>query len=462
MTQRFQTVDRDTAYLFPPSVQEWLPENHLARFVVEVVDRLDLRFLEESYAGRGSAACPPRMMVGLLFYGYATGVFSSRKLERATYDSVAFRYIAANPHPDHDPIAEFRKRFLKQLKPIFVQILSLGQAMGFLKLGRVSVDGSKVGANASKHSALSWEHAKRLEEQLRGEVEQLLVWAEQADAEGALDGMDIPAELARREERLKGIEQAQAKLRARAAERYEAEKAEYDQKVARREKEAKQRGRKPGGKEPKPPKGGVRDQDQINLTDEESRIMPVSGGGFEQAYNAQAVVDTQSLLIVAEHVSQECNDKRQIEPALQGLAELPKELGRVEELLADHGYYSAKNVGHCVRGEITPYLAPGREEHNVALTERWADAEPAPEGADPVATMKQRLKSKVGKAVYGLRKCTVEPVFGIIKSVLGFRRFLLRGLAAVCGEWTLVSIAWNIKRLFALRLREGRSAFSGA
>jgi transposase len=452
MTQRFQIVDRETAYLFPPSVQDWLPERHLARFVVEVVEGLALRDLSDAYAGRGTAAYPPKVLVSLLFYGYATGVFSSRKLERATHDSVAFRFIAANTHPDHDTIATFRQRFSERLKPVFVEILTLAREMGLVKVGRVSVDGTKVLANASKHSALSWEHACRIEQQLQGEVAELLRLAEQADAESVPDGMDIPEELARRETRLAAIAAAKTTLEARAATRYAAEQDEYQRKQAAREEQAQASGKKPKGREPKAPTPGVRDKDQVNLTDEESRIMPVAGGGFEQAYNAQIAVDVDSLLIVAEYVSQHCNDKHEITPMVAALVQLPAAVGQVEDVLADNGYYSADNVQTCVANDLTPYLAAGRDTHHPGLTERFAADPPPPEDADPVTTMKYRLRTQSGKAVYGLRKSTVEPVFGIIKSVLGYRTFLRRGLKAVSEEWTLVGIAWNLKRMFTLSL----------
>ncbi len=233
MSERFRAVDRDTAYLLPPSVQDWLPEQHLARFLVDVVSKLDLDALEMPYAGRGTKAYHPEMLLALLFYGYATGVFASRKLEEATYDSLEFRYIAANTHPDHDTIATFRKRFLKQLKPLFVHILLLARTMGFLNLGKISLDGSKVQANASKHNALRWGHASELEQQLKAEVARLMEMAAAADAE-VPEGMNIPEELKRREDRLKAIAEAKAKLEARAAERHAAEKAEYEAKMAKR------------------------------------------------------------------------------------------------------------------------------------------------------------------------------------------------------------------------------------
>ncbi len=314
MSERFRAFDRDTLYLLPPSVQDWLPESHLARFVVEVVSKLDLGELERAYAGRGSKAYHPEMLLAMLFYGYATGTFSSRKLEEATYDSVAFRYIAANTHPDHDTIATFRKRFLKQLKPLFVQILLLARTMGFLNLGKISLDGSKVKANASKHRALSWGYATELEEQLKAEVARLMEMAAAADAQ-VPEGMDIPSELERREDRLKAIGEAKAKLEARAAERHAAEQAEYEAKMAKRETRAKETGKRPGGRAPKAPEPGVRKNDQINLTDEESRIMPAGGKSFEQAYNAQAGVDTETMLVVTETVTTHANDKQEIEPA---------------------------------------------------------------------------------------------------------------------------------------------------
>src|SRR5438093_6192258 len=234
MSDHFKAVDRETPYLLPVSVQDWLPEQHLARFVVDVVSKLDLHELKMPYAGVGSEAFNPEMLLALLFYGYATGVFSSRKLEQATYDSLAFRYIAANTHPDHDTINTFRKRFLEKLNPLFVQILVLAKTMGFLKLGKISLDGSKVQANASKHSALSWGHATELETQLKEEVARLMALAADAEAE-VPEGMDIPAELARRDQRLKAIAEAKAKLEARAAERHAADRAEYEAKQAKRD-----------------------------------------------------------------------------------------------------------------------------------------------------------------------------------------------------------------------------------
>ena len=450
MCAKFIEVDRAAQYLFPPSIQDWLPEKHLARFVVEIVEQLDLRALKDSYTCRGSQPYHPAMLLSLLFYGYATGVFSSRKLERSTHDSVAFRYIAANSHPDHDTIAQFRKRFLPQLSAIFVEILTIAQQMGVLKLGKVSLDGTKVKANASKHKALSYGHACKLQTQLETEVAELLAQAEAADQADIPDGMDIPTELAIRQDRIKAIKEAKAEIERRAAQRHEKEQEEYDRKCADRTKKERETGRKPRGKQPKPPTAGPKKKDQVNLTDGDSRIMPTSAGGFEQTYNAQAGVDTETMLIVGNHLSQAPNDKQEVEPALSKLTQLPAELGTITGLLADNGYCSAANVTLCEDQNITPYIAVKREGHHQPIMERFKEPPPPPDGADAVEVMKHRLKTQSGKAVYAKRKSSVEPVFGIIKAGMGFRQFLLRGLDAVKGEWELVCIAFNLKRLFVL------------
>lgn len=451
MSDTFRQVDRDTLFLLPPSIEDWLPEGHLARFVVEIVGQLDLATIKSAYAGRGSKAHHPEMLLALLFYGYATGVFSSRKLEQATYESVAFRYLAANNHPDHDTIASFRKRFLPLLEPLFVQILLIAHQTGCLKLGKVSLDGTKIKANASKHRALSWKYANQLEAQLKAEVAELLRQAEEADHCEQPDGLDIPAELKRREDRLGAIARAKAEIERRAAERHAEEQAEYENKLAERKAKEQQTGKKIRGKQPKPPEPGPRDKDQVNFTDDESRIMPVSSGGFEQCYNAQASVDIETLLIVGHHLSQNPNDKLEIDPALAVLKSLPGQLGTVDSLLADAGYFSEANVDSCQKEQILPFISAHRDKHNQSLKERFAEPAPLPETANAVEKMTHRLQTQEGRALYAKRKCTVEPVFGIIKAVLGFRQFLLRGVESVRGEWSLVCMAWNLKRLHALR-----------
>jgi transposase len=450
MSVNFKGGNRKQQYLFPPSVEDWLPADHLARFVVEIVDQLDISSITNEYGGRGSKAYAPAMMTALLFYGYATGVFSSRKIERSTYDSVAFRYIAGNTHPDHDTIATFRRRFLPHLKGIFVQILQIAHEMNILRLGAVSLDGTKVKANASKHKALSYGHASKLEKQLEQEINDLLQKAEQTDSADLPDGISIPEEIARREERLEAIRKAKAKIESRAAERNAEENKAYREKMAKREAKKKKTGKKPPGKPPQPPTAGPSSKDQVNLTDDESRIMPVSGGGFDQCYNAQAGVDAASQLIVCGYVSQKPNDKKEVQPAIEELQNLNPELGEVSALLADNGYFSSDNCTIIERTGITPYIAVGREKHNTRLEDRFSEPPPLPEGADYKTTMQHRLKTKVGKALYAARKSTVEPVFGIIKHILGFRQFSVRGLERVQGEWDLVSIAWNLKRMHVL------------
>ena len=358
----FRNFDGDTGFLLPPSVDEWLPEKHLARFVAEVIDSLDLSAMSNSYRGSGSASYHPKLLLGVLVYGYATGVFSSRKLERATYDSVAFRFIAANDHPDHDTIAAFRRRFLKDIEALFVQVLLLAREMGMLKLGVVALDGTKVHANASRHSALSYEHAGRIEAQLKAEVAELMAKAEAADQADTPDGLSIPGELARRETRLQKLAEARAKIEARAKKRFEQEQTAHLAKLAVREAKTAATGKKPGGKLPEPPAEGPRP----------TRIMPVSGGGFEQCYNAQAVVAAGSLLVIANDVVQAPNDKQQAEPMLAKIAALPEGLGKTETLLGDNGYFSKANVKACEAAGIEPLLALGAcPLYAVALRDKW-------------------------------------------------------------------------------------------
>ncbi len=450
MAVEFVPIDRDTPYLLPPSVQDYLPEDHLARFVAEMVDQLDTSALSGVYTGKGKKPYHPAMLVGLLFYGYATGTFSSRKLEKASYDSIAVRFLCANTHPDHDTIASFRKRFLKELEGFFVEILLLGQAMGLVKLGTVSLDGTKIKANASKHKALSWAYANKLQAQLQAEVEELLRLAEEADHSALPEEMDIPEELKRREQRLAKIAKAKAEIQARAQARFECEQADYEEKMARRKAKQERTGKKPGGRLPKAPSAEPGAKDQVSLTDEDSRIMP-SHEGFQQGYNAQAGVDADSHLIVEQHISQQANDKQEVAPALEGLQRLPDTLGQVDALLADTGYFSEANVERCEAEHITPYIAQGRQGHNEPLHARFAADPPEPHRPSAVEALAHRFKTRHGKAIYARRKSTVETVFGIIKQVLGFRQFLLRGRDAVAGEWSLVCIGWNLKRLHALK-----------
>ena len=329
------------------------------------------------------------MLLGILVYGYATGVFSSRKLERATYDSVAFRFIAANDHPDHDTIAAFRRRFLKEIEALFVQVLQLAREMGVLKMGTIGLDGTKIHANASRHSALSYEHAGKIEAQLKAEVADLMAKAEAADQADIPDGMSIPDELARREERLRKLAEARAKIEARAKERYARELAEHEAKLAAREAKIAATGKKPGGKPPQPPAEGPRPSDQINLTDEESRIMPVAGGGFEQCYNAQAAVAAGSMLVVAVDVVQAPNDKQQLEPMLGKIAALPRRIGRSRNAVGGHRLFQRREC----RG-----LREGGD--------RTADCHGPSTASSPVARTLRAAAARAGKSDAGRRDGT--------------------------------------------------------
>ena len=450
MAVEFISVNRNTPHLFPPCVEDYLPEDHLARFVVDIVERLDVSHLAAVYEGRGSKPYHPSMMLALLFYGYATGTFSSRKLEKATYDSMAYMYICANTHPDHDSINTFRQRFLKELKGLFLAILVIAKELGTLKLGTVSLDGTRIKANASKHKALSWRYAQALERQLQGEVDELMRLAEQADHRARPEPLDLPEELARRQHRLAAIRRARDEIEARARQRQEHEQAAYEAQLADRQAREKKTGKKPGGRPPAPPVSGPRDRDQVNLTDDASRIMPTAGGGFEQSHHAQASVDMASGLIVSHHVSQQPNDQQELEPTLAQLTAQEAALGKAQNLLADAGYCGARNVKASLKARITPYPSAHREPRHIPLAARLTpDADP-PATDDPVAQMQYRLGTEAGRALYAKRKSTIEPTFGIIKHVLGFRQFLLRGLDQVEGEWDLVCIGFNLKRMFEL------------
>lgn len=456
---RFRAIDRGTDYLLPPSVQDWLPESHLARYVVDVVESLDLSELERAYVGRGSEAYHPALLLSLLIYGYATGTHSSRKIEQATYESLAFRFIACDQHPDHDTLASFRRRFGEQFAGIFVQVLQVARENQLSRFGTVSLDGTKLHANASRHSALSYGHAEKIEAQLKAEVQELLELAETADRSALPDGVDLPEEIRRREDRLAAIAEAKAKIEARARERFEREQAEYQAKLARREAREKASAKKPGGRPPQPPAGGPPGAgEQINLTDEDSRIMKGPGGGFEQSYNAQAAVDTDSLLVLGAEVTQAANDAGALAPMLQRLGALPEGLNHPQRLLADSGYFSERNVEACEAAGIEALIAAGRQRHHPGWRERFEEPAPPCAPASRRERMQHTLRTQAGRAAYALRKQTVEPVFGIIKSVMGFRQFLLRGLDKVRNEWTLVCLAWNLKRMAALRPKSAQWA----
>jgi transposase len=460
MSREFKTPDYDATLKTTITLREALPLNHLARFVVDVITQLDLRPIYQRYAPVGGAAIAPEILLGLLFYGYATGVFSSRKIERATIENIPFRYIASGLHPDHDTIAHFRKTFLPEIQELFVQILLLAQTAGVFQLGNISIDGTKIRADASKHQAVSYKRLLELENELRQQVSELFALGEQAD-QGELTlppGFSVEEEIAFRQERLTHLAQAKAILEARAQERDAAEKAAYAAKVCAREEKARENNRPPRGRAPKPPEPGPRDDDQYNFTDPESRIMKNStNAGFDQHYNAQVAVEQASLFIVAPTVSNHPNDQHEVEPTVDAIA---PQIGKPHAAAFDNGYWSPANVKALEARGIEPYIATGREPHHQSwqkpaqsLPKGWFAQQPAPPPLEASAKEKMayKLQTEIGKAIYALRKETVEPVLGILKEVLGFRQFSLRGLASVTGEWGLVCLAFNLKRWHTLQ-----------
>lgn len=450
MSCRFKEVDYEESLEQIILIRECLPEDHLARFIVDIIKLLDLSVIYAHYAPVGGIAYAPEILLGLLFYGYATGIFSSRKIEKATYESIPFRFIAGGLHPDHDTIAHFRKTFLEEIVDLFAQVLVIACEMGVLKLGNISLDGSKIHADASKSHAVSYSRLLQLEEQLRREVKDLLSLEENADKADLPEGLEIEAEVSLRQEQLANLKQAKAVLEARAKERYEAQRAEYEAKMHEREENIHQAGHKPRGRAPQPPKPGPRAKDQYNFTDPDSRIMKNSSDdGFGQHYNAQMAVDQDSLLIVGCEVSNHPNDKEEAIPTIESI---PDVLGKPAAAALDNGYFSQRNIEAMQERGIDPYIATGRDNHHKSWKERFASqlAPPPPEDASPLVKMAYKLKSEIGKLIYGLRKSTVEPAIGIVKEVLGFRQFSLRGSMAVSGEWCLVCLAYDLKRLCTL------------
>jgi transposase len=445
MSRTFKTVNYEQALELTVRLGDCLPPDHLARFVVDSVAQLDLSALYAQYGSRGGEPYAPEVLLSLLLYGYATGVFSSRQIERATYEAVPFRFIAGNLHPDHDTLATFRRTFLPELKDLFVQVLLLAQEAGVLKLGTISLDGTKIHADASKRKAVSYQRLLEMEAQLRTEVEELFALSEQSDQPEVPDGLVVREEIARREDRLARLAEAKAVLQARAAERAAAEQADYEARMAQREERERTTGRRPRGRPPTPPVPGPRDGDQDNFTDPESRIMKSSThAGFEQDYNAQVAVDQASLLIVGWALSNHPNDSQEAEPTL---AAIPSDIGTPEAAALDTGYFGPATLAACAKRGIEPYIATGRDPHHPSWRQRFAPLpDPPSEEASAQVKMAYKLKTALGKAIYGARKCTVEPVIGIIKEVLGFRQFSLRGIQAAAGEWCLVCLAFNLKR----------------
>lgn len=457
MGKSFRADDLNQLLLLPPSLHDWLPENHLARFLVDVVNALDLSAIYSSYNekdGRGLSAYAPPMMVRLLLYGYSTGVYSSRKIQAKTHDDVAFRFLSADEHPDHSTLAEFRQRHLQALAGLFTQALQLCAKAGLVKLGHVAIDGTKIKANASKHKAMSYDRMGETERRLQQEIDALLKQADETDAaEDALYGKDkrgdeLPEELQRRESRLKKIAAAKAELEREAQEKAGQERAEAEAKQAAQREQEQQTGKKRRGRKPQPPASGPAQpaaKAQRNFTDPESRIMPdgANKGSFLQGYNAQAAVDATAQIVVAADLTQQANDSQQLLPML---AQVEANMGRKPDAVsADAGYWSQANATDESVAGIDLHIAPGRIQHGEVIE---AVSGPPPEHATAKEAMRHKLRTETGRAIYKMRKAIVEPVFGQIKERRGFRRFSLRGLDNVRQEWKLVCLTGNLLKLF--------------
>ena len=448
MARRFKTPDYEATLNETITIGDCLPPDHLARFVVQIIRELDLGEIYGHYGPVGGEPIAPQILLGLLFYGYATGVFSSRKIEKATYESIPFRFIAGGLHPDHDTIANFRKKFLSEIKDLFVQILVIARERGKLDLGNISLDGTKVHADASKSHAVSYKRVLELKTHLQMDVEELFALSE--SEESLPQGLDPEQEIELRQKKLADLVRAEQILESRARERYEAELEEYEQKVRQRRERAAREGHKPRGREPKRPVAGPQNKDQFNFTDPDSRIMKNSNNsGFDQHYNAQVAVDQQSFLIISNTISNHPTDRHE---AIPTLGAIPEEAGKPKAVALDNGYFSTNNISDIKDLGVEPYIATGREPHHRSWKDFFSSDQPTPpaEDASPMVKMAYSLKTEIGRAIYRLRKCTVEPVIGIIKETLGFRQFSLRGHEGVSGEWVLVCIAFDIKRLHAL------------
>lgn len=455
MAARLVNVDRDTLLLLPPNMREWVPEGHLVHFILDAVGELDLSAAKINHRGSGSEQYPPSMMLGLLIYSYATGVFGSRQIERSTHENVAVRVLCGDTHPDHDTICAFRRENAGLVAECFGGVLEMAAGCGFLKLGgiTVAIDGTKVLANASKHAALSYGRAGEKMRQMDLEIAELLAKAEAADAVPLEDGLSIPKEIERRGERKAKLAKARAEMEARAYARAQAERAGHEAKVAARE-QIRSEGRKPRGREPVPPPEQPGPKEQYNFTDPESRIMKTGEGSFGQAYNAQAAVEVESRLIVGQRLSDAPNDKGELVPSLGAIEPAA---GPVAEVLVDSGFLSeaAVTLVETARADgpaprVLAAVGRGGHGRSVRDLEKRDDPPEPPPDAPFTERMAHRVATRAGRARYKLRQQTVEPIFGTIKEAMGFRRFSLRGKKKVSAEWTLVCLAYNFRRLHRL------------
>lgn len=456
MRVRLVNIDRQTPMFLPCDLREWVPADHIVHFILDAVDQIPTAHFHVNHRGTGSEQYPPAMMLALLIYCYATGRFGSRKIEAATHSDVAVRYLCANHHPDHDSICSFRAANKVAFEAAFVRVLQLAHQLKLTQVGTLSIDGTKIQANASKHAAVSYQRAGEMIQQLELEVQELMERAERAQAQETQETLDIPSELARRDKRVAALKEARAVIEARAKELAQAQRAEQETKQAARQAQ-REAVKKPPGKQPRPPSEQPDPKAQYNFTDPESRIMKAGNGQhFQQAYNAQAAVD-QAMLIVGQRISLAANDKQELVPTVAAIS--PVVAAEVQAILVDSGFYSepaVEAVEQPAEGRatgLTVYAAVERSSHHKRVADLLPQPQPTAPGPEASAKerMAHRLKSQGGKALYKFRKQTVEPVFGIIKEVMGFRRFQLRGREKVSLEWTLVCLSYNLKRMFTLK-----------
>jgi transposase len=462
MSRKFVIANRNQPLLLPVDLREWVPSDDLVHFVIEAVESLDLSVFKVNERGSGSAQYPPHMMLALLIYCYCNGIFSSRRIEQATYRDISVRYLTADTHPDHDTIARFRRENSEAFSRCFLRVLELGSEMGLVKVGTVSVDGTKVRANAGKHRSIRYDRAGELIAQLEQEVAELMSKAEEADAAAGPDGQSLPKEIARLDALKQSLSDACWRLEERARIKAEQQQPEYERKLAAR---AERKGRRKG-KKPKPPDSTPKGSDQSNLTDPDSRLMRKNKReGYEQGYNAQAVVDADgSQLVLAARVSQCASDANELG---KDIKLIPCSMGKPTVVLADSGYLDEDEVSALEsedqEHEMKVLVSVGSESSNIR---RKHDFRPQKQDVkDPpkirsefVLKMKEKMEQEENRKLYSLRKQTVEPVFGVIKHCMGFRQFLLRGLAKVSAEWTLLTLSYNFKRLWNMKLKKAAAA----
>ena len=458
MPARFTNIDRNTPMLLPPDLRDWVNEDDYVHFVIQATERLPLECFKTNQQGSGSSQYPPHMMLALLVYCYSMGIFSSRKIERATYTNISVRFLTADTHPDHDSICKFRRENKEAITHAFVDILELAKEMGLLKVGKVSVDGTHIKASASINENITYKRAKELKEKLTKDVEDLLKQAENVDVSEPNEE-NLPEEIARREKLIAKMEQAQQALKAKAETAQQQAQEAYEQQLKERAEKEKQQGKKLKGPKPKAPeqdleKFAEESNKTHNFTDPDSQVMRKSSkSGYTQSYNAQACVDTDSYIIVGEHIAETPNDKRELNSAFDSI---PEEIGKPEVFIADAGYATASEI-EALEDKTDVYTsvhsedAHAEREYDYRPTEKLKSVAKEPKN-ETLKAMKEKLNTKEGKEIYKLRSKTVETVFGIIKENMGFRSFRLRGEEKISIEWELVCVSYNLKRLFNLKV----------